>query len=140
MDATHFSTTLVVDQTSDAVFAAINNVGSWWEGDIEGSALQVGDEFTYRYQDLHYSKQRVTELVPGRRIVWRVVEANLTFLADPAEWVGTEITFDIEPVGDGTEIRFSHVGLLPSFECFEMCSSAWRSIISDGLGSLVLKG
>ena len=85
MDSNDFTTTLLVDQSPDAVFAAIKDVRSWWEGDIEGSAEAVGDEFTYRYQDLHFSRQRVTEVVPGRRIVWRVVEATLTFLEDPSE-------------------------------------------------------
>src|SRR3954449_12870752 len=115
MTSQSFATSFVVDQSPAEVFAAICQVRSWWTGDIDGSADHLGDEFDYRYPDLHYSRQRVTELVPDQKIVWRVLDANLTFAADPAEWVGTDIVFDIVPTGDRTELRFTHVGLVPDF-------------------------
>src|SRR4051812_41455871 len=106
MTSQSFTTSVVTDQTPAEVFAAIANVRGWWTGEIDGSADQVGDEFDYRYGDVHYSRQRVTESVPDRRIVWHVVDAKLTFAEDPAEWVGTDITFDIARTGDQTELTF----------------------------------
>jgi hypothetical protein len=61
-----FTTTISVDQTPEEAFAAINNVRGWWTGDIEGGTDKVGDEFTYRYEDIHYSRQKITALVPGK--------------------------------------------------------------------------
>ncbi len=119
-----FTTTLTVERTPEEVFAAITNVRGWWSGDIEGPTDQVGGEFTYRYEDLHYSKQQVTELVPGKRVVWLVVDSSLQFVEDKREWNGTRVTFDIARKGDKTEIRFTHAGLLPTHECYPMCSSA----------------
>ena len=135
-----FTTSFVVDQTSEEVFAAINNVRGWWGEDVEGSNAKVGDEFTYRVQDVHYSKQRVIEQVPSEKVVWQVVEARLNFVEDQAEWDGTMIRFEIVPKGDQTEVQFTHVGLVEQFECFAVCSNAWGSLMKDSLPRLITTG
>src|SRR5882672_143326 len=106
MQSTNFTTKFTVKQAHTEVYEAINNVRKWWTGEIEGTADQVGDEFSYRYHEAHYSKQRVTELVPGQKIVWHVVDSLLDGPEDPSEWTGTDIIFEISSTGDGTEIRF----------------------------------
>lgn len=107
-----FTTSFLVDQTPEDAFAAITDVRGWWSGNIEGDTDQLGDEFTYRYEDVHYSKQRITELVPGHRVTWLVLDAYLKFTQDPAEWIGTEVTFEVTREGDKTQVRFAHVGLV----------------------------
>ena len=72
--------TLLVDQTPEEVFAAINNVRGWWTGEIEGGTDKLGDEFTYRYKDIHYSKQKLTEVIPNKKVVWLVEDARLNFV------------------------------------------------------------
>jgi hypothetical protein len=136
----NFTTTFTVDQTPDEVFTAINNVRGWWGEDIEGGTDKLGDEFTYRYKDVHYSKQKITELVPGAKVVWHVVDANLNFTEDPAEWKGTDIAFDISRDGDQTEVRFTHQGLVPEFECFGKCSNAWSFLVNSSLRNLITTG
>jgi len=141
MTSQDFHTTFAVPQSPDEVFAAVTNPKRWWTGDIEGSADQVGDEFSYRYGDLHYSKQKVTELLPGQKVVWQVLESRLPRNEDPEEWTGTQIAFEITPAGQGqTEVRFSHYGLVPQFECFEACSSAWGFYINGSLKRLITTG
>ncbi|TLS44413.1 hypothetical protein FE633_20615 [Streptomyces montanus] len=61
------------------------------------------------------------------------MDGYLSFVDDTTEWTGTDITFDIVPTGDGTEVRFTHLGLAPHFECFEKCSSGWRYYIATSL-------
>ena len=140
--AQNYTTTITVDQTPEEAFAAINNVRGWWTGDpgVEGSTDKLGDEFTYRYEDIHYSIQKITELVPGKKVVWLVLDARLNFTKDRAEWKGTEITFEISKKGNQTEIRFTHVGLVPQFECFDSCSDAWGSYINGSLRKLITTG
>lgn len=135
-----YSTEFTVEQSPQEVFAAINDVRGWWSGDIEGVTDRLGAEFTYRYQDIHCSKQRITELVPGCRVVWQVLDAFLNFTDDPREWVGSQIVFEIAPSGDRTVVRFSHVGLTPEIECYEKCSGAWGYYINSSLRSLVSTG
>jgi activator of Hsp90 ATPase-like protein len=136
----HYTAAFSVDQSADEVFAAINNVRGWWTGDIEGGTDKLGDEFTYRYEDLHRSKQKITELVPDKKVVWLVLDANLKFNEDPSEWAGSEITFEVAPNGGKTEVRFAHVGLVPEFECFDACSSGWNFFINGSLRTLITTG
>jgi len=137
----NYTTTFTVDKTPKEVFAAINNVRGWWTGEpgIEGSTDKLGDEFTYRYTPHHFSKQKITEFIPGKKIVWLVVESSINFVKDKSEWKGTKITFEIAKKGDKTELRFTHVGLVPDIECYGACSNAWSSYIKGGLRNLISK-
>ena len=135
-----FHTSFTVSQPPEEVLAAVVNPQRWWTGDIEGSADRVGDEFSYRYGDVHYSKQKVTELVPGQRVVWQVVDSHLSGPEDPNEWTGTEIVFEIIPQGGQTQISFTHQGLDPGVECFDSCSSAWGFYINASLRRLITTG
>ena len=110
-----FHSTFTVPQPPEEVFAAITHPQKWWTGDIDGTAHEIGDEFSYRYGDVHYSKQKVTDLEPGQRVVWQVVESHLPGNDDPEEWTGTQITFEISRQEGKTELRFSHHGLVPQF-------------------------
>ena len=140
MSSPSFTTAFVVDQTPEAAYAAVIDVRGWWGQGIEGDAHRVGDEFTYRHKDFHRSTQRVTELVPGARVVWHVVEGHLGFVKETTEWTGTDIVFDIARVPGGTEVRLTHVGLVADIECFDMCSSGWSHYVNGSLRSLITTG
>jgi Activator of Hsp90 ATPase homolog 1-like protein len=142
MKASDFTTTILVDQTPKEVFNAINNVRKWWTGEpgVEGSTDKLGDEFTYRYKDVHYSKQKVTELIPGKKVVWLITDSRLNFIKDKSEWTGTKIIFEIAEKNNKTQIRFTHVGLVPDGECYDDCSNAWSSYINGSLRNFITKG
>jgi hypothetical protein len=140
MNNQNLTFTISIDQTPEEAFAAINNVRGWWSGNIEGSTYKLGDEFTYRYDDIHYSKQKITEFIPGKKVVWHVLDGYLNFTQDKTEWKGTDIIFDISKKDDKTEVRFTHVGLVPESECYDACSNAWGSYINGSLRSLITSG
>jgi hypothetical protein len=140
MKAQNFTATISVDQTPQEAFAAINNVRGWWSGEIEGDTDKPGAEFTYRYKDVHRSTQKITELIPGKRVAWHVVASDLSFLKDKSEWNGSDIVFDISRKGSKTEIRFTHVGLVPEYECYGACSNAWGTLINRSLRQLIATG
>jgi hypothetical protein len=140
MKNSDFTTTILVDQTPMEAFDAINNVSDWWPGEIEGKTKKLNDEFTYRYKKMHYSKQKLVEVIPGQKVVWLVTDSSLNFVENKSEWTGTKIIFDISENNNKTQIRFTHQGLVPQYECFDACSNAWTDIIRDGLRGLITSG
>jgi hypothetical protein len=136
----NYTTSFLVAQTPEEAFAAINNVRGWWSGEIEGNTDKLGAAFTYRYEDVHYSKQEITELIPGKKIVWHVADARLSFVKDKNEWKGTDIVFEISKKGNQTEVRFTHAGLEPAFECYGECSNAWGMLVNGNLRTLITTG
>lgn len=59
---------------------------------------------------------------PRQELVWTVVDNYFGFTKDKAEWKGTGVVFEIARKGDRTEVKFTHVGLIPESECYEVCS------------------
>jgi hypothetical protein len=140
MSSHNYVTAFVVDESPQQAFLAITNVRGWWSGEIEGRTDQLGAEFTYRYQDIHYSRQRITQLVPDQKVTWHILDAYLNFIEDPDEWAGTDVTFEVARKGDQTEVTFAHLGLVPEFECFDKCSNAWGFYINSSLRNLITTG
>lgn len=139
METPYFSTGITVDQSAAEVFNAIKDVQHWWQGEIVGTAQQLGDEFDYRMPGHHYSKQKVVELIPNQKVVWLVTDSDLKF-KNNTEWTGTELIFEIKPTGHQTELLFTHKGLNASFECYGDCSWGWTELIQKSLLSLITTG
>jgi hypothetical protein len=140
MNTKDYATSFTVDQSPEEVFSAINNVRGWWSEEIEGPTEKLGDQFRFHHKDTHRSTQKVTESVPGRKVAWLVSDSQLNFVKEETEWNGTEVVFEINGKGDRTELRFTHIGLVPAFECYGGCSGAWGFYINDSLQSLITTG
>src|SRR5262249_22101303 len=121
MSDQNYTTSFTVDQSPEEGFAAINNVRGWWSGEIDGHTDKLGAEFKDRYKDLHKTTQKITELVPGKKVVCHGVESHIHFVKDRTEWNGTGIVFEMNKKGRKTELCFKHVGLVPAFECYGDC-------------------
>lgn len=80
MKSEKFTATFSVDQTPEQVFDSINHVRGWWSGEVDGDTDKLGAEFTYRYKDVHRTAQKITELIPGKKVVWHVTDSKLSFL------------------------------------------------------------
>lgn len=140
--AKDFSKTFQVKTPVKEVFLKIKDVRVWWSGlfaeEFKGASEKINDEFEFRAgEGLHYSKQRLVELIPNRKIVWLVTESNLSFLQNPKEWEETRLVFDLEEKNGNTVVTFTHVGLNPEVECYENCAPAWSQYLTDKLLPLI---
>jgi hypothetical protein len=140
MNGHNYTTAFTVAHTPLEVYAAILRVRDWWGLDAEGPTDQLGEAFVFRGEDKHYSKIRVVAMVPGERVEWLVLDNTLTFVTDQSEWHGNRIVFEISSTSDGTQVRFTQHGLVPAYECYDLCSNAWTFFITDSLRSLITTG
>ncbi|WP_239618393.1 SRPBCC family protein [Cohnella mopanensis] len=132
----NYRTSFTVDRSPEEVFAAINNVRGWWSEEIEGRTDELG-QFNHHYKDMHRCTIQITELVPGNKVVWHIADNYFSFVKDKSEWKDTDIVFEIARKGDHTEVHFTHEGLVPSLECYGVCSNAWGTLINGNLHDLV---
>jgi len=132
--------TFTVDQSPAEAFAAICDPRAWWSGQVEGRTDELGAEWSYEVPDLHFSAFRITELVPDRSVAWLVTESRIEFTEDKEEWTGTTVRFDIAATPAGTEVRFTHEGLVPQVECYDVCRVAWGEYVTGSLRALIETG
>ena len=140
MENQNFTTSLLADQTPKEVFNAINNVRGWWSEDIEGGTRKLNDEFTYHYKDVHISKMKLIEVIPNKKIVWLVMGNHFNFTKDKNEWKGNKIIFEISEKDNKTQLQFTQLGLVPEYECFDICRDAWSNYVKNSLRSLITTG
>jgi Activator of Hsp90 ATPase homolog 1-like protein len=140
MAISDFTTTIVVEQTPKVVFDAINNVRGWWSENIKGGTEKLNDEFIYSILDDHRCQIKLTEVIRDKKVVWHVMDNYFSFTKDKTEWTGTKIEFEITEKGNRTQLRFTHHGLVPEFECYKVCFNAWTSYITDSLRNLITTG
>lgn len=140
MTVSNFTTTILVDKTAEEVFNAINNVRGWWSEEIEGSTNKLNDVFTYHYEDVHRCKMKLIDVIPNKKVVWLVMENYFKFTKDKSEWTGNKIIFEITEKDNKTQLQFTQAGLVPEYECYDICQGAWTTYIHRSLHNLITTG
>ncbi|NIG54773.1 SRPBCC domain-containing protein [Chitinophaga sp. Cy-1792] len=140
MNAQDYTLTFQVAKSPEEVFKAVTNVRGWWSEQIEGRADALNEVFNYRYQDIHRSRMKIIEFVPNQKIVWLCEENHFNFTKDEKEWTGTKLSFEISQNSDQTELVFTHIGLVPTEECYSICTDSWRNFIQGSLKLLIETG
>jgi hypothetical protein len=145
MNDNSFTTTLNLSQNPETVFNHINDVSKWWTKDaeeiaskhpteFEGRSAKLNDEFILRHGTNHYSRQKLIEVIPNKKVVWQVTDSKLHWIkGNKEEWTGTTIIFDLSPQGGKTVLTFTHQGLTPQLECYEHCIHFWNMVIKEWL-------
>ena len=102
--------------------STIEGLAHWWTEEVEGDE-QVGGAigFTFRSETGDIKGKmvmEVKELNPGKNLRWRCVDG-------PAEWIGTDIRFELSQQDDQTIIIFGHRGWREAIEFMAHCSMKW---------------
>lgn len=140
MENRNFTVTIRVDQDPSTAFNAIKNFRAWWSEEIEGNTDQLHEEFLYHYKDVHLCKLKLVEMVPDKKLVYQVLENEFNFIDDKTEWVNTQLVFEISKEDGKTKVKFTHEGLVPEYECYNVCHDAWTSYIQGSLQNLITTG
>ena len=105
MKTKDYTTSFTVDQSPEEVFDAINNVRGWWSEEIDGRTDQLGAEFKFHHKDAHRSAHKITEFVPGKKVVWQYWTARLTLSKTRPS--GTALTLSSRSPGRTTRPNFA---------------------------------
>lgn len=139
MENNNFTTSFTTPASPQAIYDGINNVRGWWSECIEGNTDKLGAVFLYYYKDVHITRMRISEMIPGKKVVWHVLENHFNF-TDRTEWKGNDIVFEISDEDGKTRLTFTQVGLTPADQCYKVCNDAWTSYLQGSLRSLVETG
>ena len=108
-------------QVYDAI-ATIKGLSNWWTDEVKGDGKAGGKiEFTFRTlagEVIGKMAMKVMELNHQKSVRWKCVEG-------PAEWIDTEVTFDLSQQDNQTIIIFGHRNWREEIEFMAHCSMKW---------------
>ena len=97
-------------KTPNDIFNHLINLAKWWPEEFEGESAKLNDDFILRSGDSHYSKNKVVEFVPDKKLIWLTTESFRK--SDNFDWSGTKMIFEITPKGDYTRLKFIYDGVI----------------------------
>jgi hypothetical protein len=134
-----YHTSIRVNATVQEAFKNINSVSDWWTTSFEGHSEKLNDVFTVRFGET-FITVKIVELIPYRKILWRVVDCYKHWLKDKKEWKDTKMSWEISAEKYATQISFTHIGLVPGIECYEGCEKAWSFYVKESIFKLLAEG
>lgn len=140
-----YQRTLDVTAPPEKAYAAVTSgFGNWWT-DPCASLSKEGDVATFQFPPKQSSWTfRPKTLEPNTLVEHECVGANHMHDGLPesirTEWLGTVMRFEIFPNGTGSLIVFTHRGLQPNLDCFEICEAGWDFFFMDSLKSYLNTG
>jgi Activator of Hsp90 ATPase homolog 1-like protein len=138
MKSQNYAVAIEVAKSPNDVFHHVQDVSKWWSKDFEGSSTKLNDEFVICHPDRHYSKQKLIEVIPDKKVVWVVIDSKLNWIEkDKYEWTNTKMVFEITTKGDKTVLDFTLEGLVPENECYPMCDQGWNMVIKERLFNFI---
>jgi len=131
---------LQISASADAIYPLISTahgLSQWWAeevADIDGKT-----ELAFFNRNTIYLLKPEVMQSPNRA-EWTCETG--------AEWAGTRLVFTIEPIKNGSQLRFTHAGWAADTDYYVSCTTAWGELMfrlkaaaeGPGRGPLFLKG
>jgi hypothetical protein len=135
-----FKSSISAKISTDEAIKRISNVSAWWGVTFTGNSEKQNDKFTIKMGGDSFFDFTVTELIPGKRIVWLVTDCNMPWYSNKKEWANTKLIFDLSKTNGVTNLTFTHEGLTPDVECYKDCEPGWTHWIKTSLFSYFTEG
>jgi len=135
----NFHRTIIVNASAAEATKKISEVNKWWAKKVKGKTEKLSDKFTVDFGETYVDFQ-ISELIPNKKVVWKVTDCNLHWIHNRKEWNGTEAVFEISEKGNATQIDFTHIGLVPGVECYNDCEAGWNGHITGSLVKFINEG
>jgi uncharacterized protein YndB with AHSA1/START domain len=145
--ADDFRTTVRLAAPLHSVYQALTTqagLAGWWTDDCT-IGTREGDENEFRFpRSSFFARFKIRRLVPDSLVEWECLDS-----LHPAEsgfknrrdWVGTKVKFELRAADSAaTELRFTHVGLLPRLECNGTCRNVWWHFLHQSLRTYMETG
>lgn len=109
---------LRIKASQSAVMGGVKAFDKWWVPTV--GEVEVDGELSFHF---------------GEHIVHATVQRSeahalvLTFTKANPEWVGTQVSFDVQPDGDGSLLRFGHEDWRENTPLLAHCSMKWATFL-----------
>ena len=118
---------LIIAASSQHVWNALTNpdeIARWWTGDLSVTP-EVGTLAEFRFRQGTFVIQfEVAELDQDEKVHWITRQGPST-----GHWAGTSVTWQLEPVHDGTRVVFNHDGFAQADERYEITRAWWEHFL-----------
>jgi uncharacterized protein YndB with AHSA1/START domain len=109
-----------------AALSTVEGVAGWWTTDTTGVS-KSGGHIDVRFlspggKEIGSMNMEVIELDPSKKVHWR-------FKSGPAEWVGTDVIFNLSQDGEYTIVLFGHKNWREADEFTSHCSMKWATFM-----------
>jgi hypothetical protein len=139
MENKNFHRTITVNTSAEEAMKKISQVNLWWVKEFSGKAEKLNDKF-HVPMGKTFADFQITELGPNKKVVWKVTDSYIYWLKDKKKWNGTEVVFEISEKENSTQIDFTHIGLVPEIECYDVCEEGSTRYITQSLFKLITEG
>jgi hypothetical protein len=133
MENKNYRRTIMINASAKDAMKKISQINLWWRKDFSDTTAKLNDKFTVPFGKLNgeisFVDFVISEFVPNKKMVWKVTDCYLPWFKDKKEWNNTQVVFKISSENNKTKIDFTHVGLVPEVECYDVCEKGWNGHI-----------